>query len=72
MTPNFNEYSSQDEVQKYLRENCPKFCPSCGDKVKKYKVDGSVDGEKVVMCKNMKVTLFGCYFIYFRSRNLEL
>ena len=49
-------FSSLEEVQVYLKRNCPKKCPVCESKVKKYRIsDANDQDEKYIMCKNKEV-----------------
>ena len=49
-------FSSLEEVQVYLKRNCPKKCPVCESKVKRYRIgDANDQDEKYIMCKNKEV-----------------
>ena len=57
-------FSSLEEVQVYLKRNCPKKCPVCESKVKRYRIgDANDQDEKYIMCKNKEVLLFQFLFL---------
>ena len=57
-------FSSLEEVQVYLKRNCPKKCPVCESKVKRYRIsDANDQDDKYIMCKNKEVLLFQFLFL---------